>query len=670
MADAELQLRLRADSNLPEVLSADERALQNQRRAREKAERDLARIIERGDPLKALERRQQRELQQLEKFAQQQLISAERLEQARTQILERHVAQRIALEERQAQAAQRLQQQAAAVQAAELNKLKTRITDVRSAVGALSGASAGLFGQWSAGAASILGAFASGGAVALAISGITAGISALTARIREQREETRRLEEEALKAARKAAQDLEDRIRRAEQAAQRRRDAAVGVDRELADTQVLLVELTTQVAEKQAELTAAQTRLVEEGQRLAAARVAAQGIETERTRQLEQSVQAAQAEVRRLADEYQVLQARIQRTAGAIHDMGEAARGTDAPGAGAAVASPQAGERYGAELARLQSEADEIQALMEVGLHESRETIQRYASEAAKDLADYLRAADPFVALDREVSSQVETIEARIRELQVMARDPALRAEAVAAIEDLERQLTAVHERYVRERQDLELKAIEIENKAAIASIKERRAQAGKMDPKEAERWEAFGWQAGASMMAGMARYMESDDPLDLVRTFFAIAGGVANIFLPGSGSLISAIGGFFERGGAPYAFHIPQGRQGLALGPGPSHDAKPAWLHPREVVMPADVVERDFGGLPEAMAVASGRGLPARGAGTVVQRVEIRAFDSQDALRGLRRSLAPAQVERRSARQGALEASSLASWGNAPRYA
>lgn len=673
MADTALELRITAESNVPEVLAADERALQAQRRAREKAERDLTRLIDRGDPLKALERRQQRELETIRKMLDQQLITVERYEEARTQLAQRHAAERQQIEERAAQAAARVQAQAAQQQTQALSRIKGGINDVRGAVGALSGVTQSMFGQWAAGATSLLAAFASGGAISLAITGITAGITALTDRIREQREEVARLEAEARRAAQAADKALEDRIRRAEEAAQRRQDAALGTDRELVETQQLLGELTAEAGRVQADLTDAQARLVRAGSELAAAREAAQGVETERVRAAEQATASALGQVRRLTREYETLQSRIDRTASALHTLGQTARSSGTPRTPTGSGAVRETERFGVELMRAQEEAERVRELMEDGLRRSRDTIRRYAAEAQRDIAAYLRQADPFRALDIETRDQVETIEARIRELQAIARDPALRAEAVAAIADLEAQLTAVHERYRQQRDELEIRAIEQRYKL----VRDNAGEAPKLDEQEAKQWEALGWQTGAHILSGIASYLRTNDPLELLRTLLMIGGGIANIFLPGAGSIIGAIGGFFDRGGPPFAFrgsyrgsYIPEGRRGLALGWGPSKDAKPAWLHPGEVVMPADVVARDFGGLPEAMAVAAGRGLPPRGPGMVVERIEIRAFDSADALRGLRTSLAPAQVERRSARQGALEASSLRAWGAAPRYA
>lgn len=676
MADTALELRITAESNVPEVLAADERALQAQRRAREKAERDLTRLIDRGDPLKALERRQQRELETIRKMLDQQLITVERYEEARTQLAQRHAAERQQIEERAAQAAARVQAQAAQQQTQALSRIKGGINDVRGAVGALSGVTQSMFGQWAAGATSLLAAFASGGAVSLAITGITAGITALTDRIREQREEVARLEAEARRAAQAADKALEDRIRRAEEAAQRRQDAALGTDRELVETQMLLGELTAEAGRVQADLTDAQARLVRAGSELAAAREAAQGVETERVRAAEQATASALGQVRRLTREYETLQSRIDRTASALHTLSQTARSSGTPSTPTGAGAVRETERFGAELMRAQEEAERVRELMEDGLRRSRDTIRRYAAEAQRDIMAYLRQADPWAALDAELRREVEQIEGRMRELQAIARDPSLRAEAIRAQEELEAQLTAVRERYLHERNQLEIAAIEAQRKAINAEFKRNSAEAI-ADTKEREKWEQVGWRAGASVVAGMARYLETNDPLDLLRTLLTIGAGVANIFLPGVGGIIGAIGGFFDRGGPPFAFrgsyrgsYIPEGRRGLALGWGPSKDAKPAWLHPGEVVMPADVVARDFGGLPEAMAVAAGRGLPPRGPGMVVERIEIRAFDSADALRGLRTSLAPAQVERRSARQGALEASSLRAWGAAPRYA
>ena len=661
---ANVELKVNTESNLPEVLDADEAALRRRQAAHDKSEKEIAKILARGDPAKALDLQLQRQLAALERASARSIDVTEQVEKAKAEIIARYEKQKTAMIEAESKKAQ-----------TSVGAMKTPIKDVTGLIARLGGEAGGALGKVGSAGAGLLSTFASGGPLALGVAAVGTGIAALVSHIRE----TSKAAEEAKLAqiatwrattdeVRKANDALEDQLKLQErffglktQGQKNAVAAQVGVD----EAQARLASLD---ADK-ARLDQLDGPMPFQGKTEAEARTLAAELKVLRERVGDYSAKRAELESIVRDAEYELDRARAiadvegqnrvdprdptagigrpsdgkttivstSRSTGKFHRVGD--RPVRDPYEGL---TGDDGTAFGSAAAKAAEESRRVQEEMDKGALEAAKRSAQLARQSQEDLASAIAEADPFAAIDRRMQVELDAIEKKLKEAQTLSRDEASAPAALQAIENLEKQKTAVTEKYAKQQSKKD-------GDMAIA-----------------------GMQAAAAFGHGFKAYFDSNDPKDLFKGILGAASGVlAMLGMAPAAAGVGLIGGFFEDGGVPFSYAIPQGRRGLAVMPGVNNDAKPAWLHEQEVVIPRDVVADDFGGIPEAMRAAAGKGLPsrARGAAGGSTTIVVQAFDSVDGVRALARQEG-AKVQRINARQGGLEQAASMRWMQQPRHA
>lgn len=682
---ANVSIPITASSNLPEVLTEDEEALRRAAAAHEKAQKEIAKIIARGDPAKAAELQLQRQLAALERAGARSKDVVDQVEKAKADIIARYEKRKTELIEQEAKKQAEILERESKKQGEAILGLRKPVKDVTSLIARLggeAGSAVGSVGKLGLGLAST---FASGGLVALAIAGTGAAVATVASNIRETSkaaEEAKIAQVAAWRATTDEVRNANDELAKHLQMQERFYGLTTQGERNVVSAQVGF----DQAAGNLAALDADKARLDQIGGPLAfqgkteaeAKSLAAElkvlrervGDYTEKRAELERIVRDAEYELERaraIADvEGQNRVDPRDPTAGIGRPSDGAKGGVRGAAAGpkgfgrlgefrgakmlaaeqaardAAKLTGDDGSAFGLNIAKQVEEQRRLQEEMDRGAMDAARRAALLAKQSQADLANALAEADPFAAIDRRMQVALEAIEEKLKQARRLAADEASAPAALQAIENLEKQKTAVVEKAAREQSKKD-------GEMAIA-----------------------GMQAAAAFGHGFKAYYESNDPRDL---FKGILGAAAGIFAMAGmapvGAGLGLVGGFFEDGGVPFSYAIPQGRRGLAVLPGVNNDAKPTWLHEQEVVLPRDVIADDLGGMPEAMRLAGGKGLPSRGRGggvTVVNNY-VSAWDSVDAMGAFSRQEG-ARVQRINSRQGGLEQAASMRWMQQPRHA
>lgn len=752
--DVHLRARLSLTQNVDEAVRVASQSLTKHASDVEKAQHRIARIITKGDPLRAIEVQARREIAEIERLAERDVNLREQAERAKQAVIERATRRRLQILEREDREVARktigLRDR--------FGRIEQPLNDLRGLMDGLGIATSSTAGALAQLGTDAIASFSSGGGFALAAAAAAGSIYAIVQAVQSARAETRQLialgqefgvtaedvdrvaaafrgvgadidravvqeviaagreaglttdeiatmgDEiqraadltggEFAAAAREAFGDAKNLIRQAREELEKYNDerarsgqntqlavaaggmAAAASRREEIQQELFLVEQEIAARTRQIEELEAQLALVGTGREEAGARQLVLGqLEEPRRRlsglvaqqsALNNQLQQTREEERLLREEREkaVANQRLEET----HERLERLRRERAQRE--RQRDTHSGPAFGARIAADREAALRDEALLAKAGQEAEQEAVELARAARERLAAMMAQDDPLAQLNLQLERELEQIAEKIRRAEDLLSDPAAREQAQAAIDALRQQEDAARSAYIDGRARIEMQRTREYIKRTNEEIA-RASREAELEQQASVAAAQAGISAAASFAQSFRSFLESEDPADLFRGLLQAAGAVLNL-IPGAGpivgSIVSMIGGMFERGGVPYAFHLPQGRNGLAVLPGLNFDAKPAWLHKNEVVVPERVVNEDLGGLPQAAALAAGRGLPASASGAPVHvHNHIRALDAVDAIGGIRRVMGDAFGSLAELRQSAWMFDSLDR--PAPRY-
>lgn len=643
----------------------ERRAAQEAADARAAAQRRVTEILERGEPLRALKRKTREEYDAIRDLERQKLITTQQGEEARAKVLADYSDRRRRIRNGE----QDDHIKAANATRDAVGRLEQPINDIRGMMDSLGVATNSAMGHVAQMGADVAAAFSSAGPVGLAIAAAVGLVGSLAFAWRESRDaayQAKKAMAEEFKSANDAVaaqiQAVRDDTLRRNLRLQGVSDEQIQADEIKGAAQLRVASQQESVNALKRQLDGINAQLAKLDERVKAnpklelsadyVRLGTQAGDTnDKLRIAEQELADASAHARTAEVAAEELLA-VARKEKAKQDAERIKKGLQKE-----LSSLSSGDKFGAQF-RAERDAETARAaepdrLMAEGLAEAQKKTRDLAVAAKVGIEQAMKDVNPFAALGMELRRETERIDEQIKYLAGVAADPEVREQALVAIEAFEQQKLALQDRYLQKTNELEVQRI---NEATRPRKKESSNKDG--EAKDTE-WVNAGMNAGASFAYGLKSYMDSRDPMDLFKGLLSAASGVLAVLVGGpAGAAISGagglIGGLFRNGGTPYAFDLPQGRNGLAVLPGVNYDAKPAWLHKNEVVMPEEVVNDTFGGLPNAARVAAGGPPPGRAAPLGGDTFVIKSFDSQDALGGIRRALGPAAEFARDVRQSA----------------
>ena len=621
-------------SNAEEAAAAAVKASDTMSKAQINAQSKIAATIARGDPLKALQVQQFKELQSVYELEKKKTISVRDAEQARKQLTEKFAKERLAIE--QQTAAQVVSISKSGISAnGSLEKsaktLKEQMAQVGAAVTQVGGAFGGMGGQAVQASSAIVGSFGAGGVVGIALA--ATGI-AVTVVAGEWQKLQARIQESAA-AARAASADF-------------RTAANKGVE----DARAKLEQLTGGAGSGSART----------GELAGAGAATARG---------------------RIAE----LEARLAADAGRGDLEAERNRLNVATGGGRSLnADPNDVARLGEIRAQLSAGAGSIGGAMSATMRASTE-------QELADLKASLPALEEQALVWREIAErerQADAAKAESKTGRAM-----LSAEGKADRDRMESASRMSADREYAALPELRARANASSDEDKIASFQARfKADAGKLDSAEAARSSAdinlrstaagvvatdtgkimadFADAAGPAAALGMAKVgvdaansfldsfsaaLKSGKPEDIFKGILQMLPAALSLLGPVGavgGGLIGGIGKLlgFREGGA-----IPQGRNGLGI----SEDATLVGMHRREVIFNEQAAASFPGGFPQAVRVGMGlEALPSGGG--VEQHVHLhQSFAPTETRAAYQSHLAPAMAATFDDRQSALTRSAIA---------
>lgn len=636
--DAYLRAVLTLDTNADRAAAAIAEASAGMSRSMTKAQRDIAAILARGEPLKQLNIQLAKELEAVKANEDKKKITAQQAEEVRTKLVADFTAKRKQLEEQAAAAAVQATSAASTKSTVEMQKIGTATVGLQSKIKGLNepleGLRAGLnqLGGGAGSAVGQVGALAQGlvglGGKAGAIGAVVAGVGLVAAKSFEefQKAEAARLQFEALNQTFGVTRDEVNAIR----------TAFRGYSEDL-DTKTVQSLIA---AGKQAGLSTEEMRsLGAEIQR--AANLTGKDFKDAAIDAFGRFKKEARESSEALTG---LLRSMDQRLAGvtpedAIADKAvdeaekrrdtarkelERLRAQQARGLGAFSGTLAQRQEALADIPKTIAEQERILLLAEKDVTEE---VQKRTAFREKE-AELLRQA----ALDRELAGLGGGGGGRVGRGGGKRKGPTTDWDAAPGLawpsEDALRVGAGPQEMDFSEGLAGELGAADAEVEAARKANARKRLEeqfapaqagaanlAGEMDDlaAEAEKGaiEGFakaGVSAAESFITNFKRFQESKDPKDLFKGILGAATGILSLFFPGAGLVGGLIGSILEKGGTPHAVPIPQARSGMTLWPGVNHDARPVIAHTGELIPKASQVAQFPGGYAAADRWARGK--------------------------------------------------------------
>jgi hypothetical protein len=606
-------------SNAEEAAAAAVKASDTMSKAQINAQSKIAATIARGDPLKALQVQQFKELQSVYELEKKKTISVRDAEAARKQLTEKFAKERLAIEQQTAAQVVSISKTGISANGGlekSAKTLKEQMAQVGTAVSQVGGAFGGMGGQAITAGSSIAGAFGSGGLVGVALAGTATAIGIIAAEWKKIQDGIK---------AQKAAND------------QLRKDAVnAGTYGEEAALKAL-ADLTTKPGDSSAE----RAKAFGEFASANAAKGSAAAMRADALAGGLGGAEAALAAAR--ADASAEMDPTSRRAANAR-----------------ASAAQIALEDLKARIRDTRAEADDANAA-------ATEAAKAAAAYARLSIAERAKAdAKEGKVTDAKEAKALATGASRLQDDREYAALPELRARANASSD--EEKIAAFQARFASDTGKID--AADSARTSADLNLRKTAAAVGATDT--AKIMQDFADAAGPAAALGMAKVgvdaansfldsfsaaLKSGKPEDIFKGILQMLPAALSLFGPPgmvAGGLLSGVGKLlgFRDGGA-----IPQGRNGLGV----SEDATLVGMHRREVIFNEEAAASFPGGFPQAVRVGMGlEALPSGGGVQIHQHVH-QSFAPTETRAAYQAHLAPAMAATFEDRQSPLVRSSLA---------
>lgn len=616
-------------SNAEEAAAAAVKASDTMSKAQINAQSKIAATIARGDPLKALQVQQFKELQSVYELEKKKTISVRDAEQARKTLTEKFSKERIAIEQQTAAQVVSISKSGVSANGSlekSAKSLKEQMAQVGSAVTQVGSAFGGMGGQAVSAGSAIVGSFGAGGLVGIALAATGVAVTVVAGEWQKLQGQIN-----ASAAAARAASN----------------DFRVAANKGLEDAKAKLGQLTGGVgsgSEREGAL-------------------AAGGAETARAR---------------LAK----LEAQLAADAGRGDLVAERNRLNVATGGGRSVnADPNDVARLGelrAKLADGGAIGDTLRESIQQEIADLKASLPALDEQALvwREIAERERQADAAksesklgrAALSAEGKADRDRFEAasRLQSDREFAALPEMRA-AMGASSD-EEKIAAFQARFKADTGKLD--AAESARTSADINLRKTAAGVAATDtskivsefqdaatPAAILGFGKLGVDAANSFLDNFSDALKSGKPADIFKGLLGMLPAALSLFGPAGaagGGILSGIGSLlgFRDGGA-----IPQGRNGLGV----SEDATLVGMHRREVIFNEQAAASFPGGFPQAVRVGMGlEALPSGGGVQIHQHVH-QSFAPTETRAAYQAHLAPAMAMTFEDRQSPLVRSSLA---------